>query len=52
MQKKWVECELENLTAIAGLQESLKIDRILAELLVKRGINTYEEARYYFRPAL
>ena len=52
MQKKWVERELENLTAIAGLQESLKIDRILAELLVKRGINTYEEAHHYFRPTL
>ncbi|WP_306551379.1 single-stranded-DNA-specific exonuclease RecJ [Daejeonella sp.] len=52
MQKKWVERELENLTAIAGLQESLKIDRILAELLVKRGINTYQEAHHYFRPTL
>jgi single-stranded-DNA-specific exonuclease len=52
MQKRWVEREVENLTAIAGLQESLKIDRILADLLVKRGINTYEESRYFFRPAL
>ena len=52
MQKRWVEREVENLTAIAGLQESLKIDPILADLLVKRGISTYEEARYFFRPAL
>ena len=52
MQKRWVEREVENLTSIAGLQESLKIDPILADLLVKRGINTYEEARYFFRPAL
>jgi single-stranded-DNA-specific exonuclease len=52
MQKRWVEREVENLTAIAGLQESLKIDRILADLLIKRGINTYEESRYFFRPAL
>jgi single-stranded-DNA-specific exonuclease len=52
MQKRWVEREVENLTAIAGLQESLKIDSILADLLVKRGINTYEESRYFFRPAL
>jgi single-stranded-DNA-specific exonuclease len=52
MQKRWVEREVENLTAIAELQESLKIDSILADLLVKRGINTYEESRYFFRPAL
>ena len=52
MQKRWVEREVENLTAIAELQESLKIDSILVDLLIKRGINTYEESRYFFRPAL
>ena len=52
MQKRWVEREVENLTAIAELQKSLKIDSILADLLIKRGINTYEESRYFFRPAL
>lgn len=52
MQKRWVELEVENLTAIAELQESLKIDSILADLLVKRGINNYEESRYFFRPGL
>jgi len=52
MQKRWVEREVENLTAIAELQESLKIDSILADLLIKRGINTYEKSRYFFRPAL
>ncbi len=52
MQKRWVERELENLAAIAELQESLKIDRVLASLLVKRGIRDYEEARIFFRPEL
>ena len=52
MQKRWVEREVENLTAIAELQKSLKIDSILVDLLIKRGINTYEESRYFFRPAL
>jgi len=52
MQKRWVEREVENLAAIAELQESLKIDRVLASLLVKRGINDYEEARNFFRPEL
>lgn len=52
MQKRWVEREIENLEAIAELQESLGIDRVLASLLVKRGITDYEKARIFFRPEL
>lgn len=52
MEKRWVEREVKNHTAIAELQESLKIDAILADLLVKRGINSYEDARNFFRPSL
>lgn len=52
MQKRWVERELENLAAITELQESLNIDRVLASLLVKRGITDFEEARIFFRPEL
>lgn len=52
MQKRWVEREFENLAAIEGLQESLKIDKILAGLLVSRGVINYEEARDFFRPEL
>jgi single-stranded-DNA-specific exonuclease len=52
MQKRWVEREIENLAAIAELQESLGIDMVLASLLVKRGITDYEKARNFFRPEL
>jgi len=52
MQKRWVEQELENLSAREELQKSLKIDRILAGLLVKRGVSNYEEAKDFFRPEL
>lgn len=52
MQKRWVERELENLATIEELQGSLKIDSVLAGLLVKRGISSYEEARDFFRPEL
>ena len=52
MEKRWVEWEVKNHTASAELQESLKIDAILANLLVKRGINTYEDAHSFFRPTL
>lgn len=52
MEKRWVEWEVKNHTASAELQESLKIDAILADLLVKRDINTYEDAHSFFRPTL
>jgi len=52
MQKRWVERELENLAAIAALQDSLKIDKVLVSLLVQRGITNYEDARFFFRPDL
>jgi single-stranded-DNA-specific exonuclease len=32
------------------LAEELNINDVLAQLLVKRGISTYDEARYFFRP--
>lgn len=37
---------------INALQESLKINREICELLIKRGIKTFEEARLFFRPEL
>jgi single-stranded-DNA-specific exonuclease len=52
MQKRWVEREVNNLAEIQELQESLKIDAVLANLLVGRGITTFEEARHFFRPEL
>ncbi|WP_026896901.1 single-stranded-DNA-specific exonuclease RecJ [Daejeonella oryzae] len=52
MQKRWVESEVDSVEAIAGLQETLNINHVLASLLVKRGIHTFEEARFFFRPDL
>jgi len=37
---------------VSRLTEELKIDRVLATLLVQRGITTFEEARTFFRPDL
>ena len=34
------------------LAEALKVDPFIAQLLVQRGIETYEEARQFFRPTL
>lgn len=37
---------------ISTLVESLKISPLIAELLVSRGIETFEHARLFFRPSL
>jgi single-stranded-DNA-specific exonuclease len=53
MQKKRLIIKPEgNPEDIQHLQNELKIDRILANLLVQRGITTYDEAKTFFRPSL
>ncbi len=37
---------------IASLQDALQIDEIVATLLLQRGIETYDEAKTFFRPSL
>ncbi len=51
MQKRWnlLECDESNLSA---LQESLKINPAINKILVERGIETYNQAKLFFRPQL
>ena len=37
---------------VASLSNALKVDDLIAELLIQRGIETYEDARKFFRPSL
>lgn len=37
---------------VESLQKALQIDAITASLLIQRGIETYEEAKTFFRPSL
>ena len=37
---------------IEHLQNELKVDAIVAQLLLQRGIETYEDAKKFFRPSL
>ncbi len=49
--KRWVVKEID--TALAKtLQDELKLNPVLARLLVQRNIRTFEEARIFFRPSL
>lgn len=51
MEKRWVYKPVDR-EKLATLQESLKINPILLELLIQRGIMTYQEAKDFFRPQL
>ena len=52
MEKKWVIKPQGDPEAVRSLAASLKINPILVNLLVQRGIVSFEEARHFFRPAL
>ncbi len=52
MQKRWlVKTPLER-TVVDTFRSKLKIDPIVAELLLQRGIESYHEAEHFFRPKL
>lgn len=52
MEKEWKMKEPADRDTVARLTSELGIDPVLAELLVHRGINTFEESRAFFRPNL
>ena len=52
MEKKWVVKAEQDAGKIEVLRNALKVDRIVAELLLQRGIETFEEAEKFFRPSL
>ena len=49
---KWILQEPADPGKVTRLATEVGIDRVLAELLVKRGVETFEEARSFFRPDL
>jgi single-stranded-DNA-specific exonuclease len=51
MQKRWNILQAnEEKTTI--LREALKINKTICSILVQRGIDNFEKAKYYFRPEL
>jgi len=52
MEKRWVLMPTGNSETIHKLAGDLNIHPILAQLLVQRGVNTYDEAKHFFRPSL
>ncbi len=51
-EKRWIIRQDYDLETVDNLAASLGVDRIIATLLVERGITTFEEARRFFRPGL
>ena len=52
MQKKWVIKPTGEPALVKTLARQLNINHILTNLLIQRGITTFEQARYFFRPML
>jgi len=52
MEKKWVQAVKGSIETIDLLAQQLNIDRSLVDILVQRGIYSFEEARNFFRPEL
>lgn len=52
MEKRWVVKNQEKADVEKKLSESLSIDSVLARLLVQRGVNSFLEAKDFFRPSL
>ena len=52
MEKRWVEHSIQDLETVNLLSEELNIDKILAQMLVARGVKTFEQAKLFFRPSL
>ena len=49
---KWVVKEPADPAKVSRLATEVGIDKVLAELLVKRGVETFEQTRSFFRPHL
>ena len=49
---RWTLKPKPELQQIRALAHELKVDDLVAQLLLQRGISTYEEAKAFFRPEL
>jgi single-stranded-DNA-specific exonuclease len=52
MDKNWIILEPGNSQDVEHLTNALSVEKPIANLLVQRGIKTYEDAKSFFRPDL
>ena len=49
---RWTLKPKPEATKVADLQNALQVDEVVSTLLIQRGIETYEDAKTFFRPSL
>ena len=52
MEKRWVLKQKGDESLVSGIAGALGIENALAELLVQRGVTSFDEAKAFFRPDL
>lgn len=52
MQKRWVHVPKASVESSRSLEKELGVSTILSELLVNRGMSSFEDAKCFFRPTL
>ncbi|RXQ96493.1 single-stranded-DNA-specific exonuclease RecJ [Ancylomarina salipaludis] len=52
MEKRWVINEPGDEETIESLSQALGVDQVVANLLVQRGVKTFDQAKAFFRPSL
>ncbi len=52
MEKRWALKQKGDASLVTGIASALGIENALAELLVQRGVTSFEEAKAFFRPDL
>ena len=50
--KNWIQLELPDVTEVNYLQTDLKIPHFICSLLLQRGVNSLDKAKFFFRPEL
>lgn len=51
-ERKWIFKDSADHETVSRLSSELGVDPVLSELLVQRGVSTFQEARAFFRPDL
>ena len=52
MEKRWFVRAPQDSTIVEEFRSELKVDSVVAELLLQRGIDSYPKAEAFFRPKL
>ena len=50
--KNWIQLEQPVVTEVNSLQKDLKIPHFICSLLLQRGVNSLNKAKFFFRPEL